>query len=79
MLVTSTFRYSYFLRLVNPLWIPVSPGFSTMSGIDLEMQYNVKNLTPTSILRFLDSTGNVAARHAYSVGLSLVRLSGRVR
>jgi len=38
-----------------------------------------KNFTPTSDLCLLGSTGNVAPLRAYSVGLSFVRLSGRVR
>ena len=44
--VTSSIRYSYFLGPVNPWWIPVSRGFPATSGVDLEMQYNVKNPHP---------------------------------
>jgi len=38
-----------------------------------------RNLTPTSVLCLLGLTGKVATCHAYSVGLSFVRLSGHIR
>jgi len=46
MSVTSSIRYSYFLGLVNPRWIPVSRGFPATSGVDLETQYNVQKPHP---------------------------------
>ena len=79
MSVTSSIRYSYFLGLVNTQWIPISRGLPAMLGVDLEIQYNVRNLTLTSLLCLLGSTGNIAPRRAYSIGLLFVRLSGCVR